>query len=122
MEREQETFPSRVPSGGLMPDKSEEEGDSTSPRKSIFSKIREAEAIPRPASPSGFSEWLMGQRSQAGKVGTFALFATKQAGWPSSGNKEAYNSVVAGWGMKERDGFRKAWEAYENKDKVSEEE
>ena len=122
MEKEQEIFPSRVPSGGLTPDKSEEEGDSASPKKSIFSKIKEAEAIPKPASPSGFSEWLIDQKGQEGKVGTFALFAIGQNNWPMAGNKEAYNAVVSMWGLKERDGFSKAWEAYENKDKVSKEE
>jgi hypothetical protein len=120
MEKEQETFPSQVPSGGLTPDKSKDEGNSEGPKKSIFTKIREAEAIPKPASPSGFSEWLIGQKGQGGKVGTFAMFATGQDNWPNSGSKESYSSIVSGWGMKEREGFKQAWEAYEQKDRGEE--
>ena len=52
----------------------------------------------------------------------FAMFAIGQNNWPMAGDKEAYSAVVEKWGLKERDGFRAAWEAYENKDKVSEEE
>jgi hypothetical protein len=114
-----ETFPSQGPSGASPKDKSE---DDAVDKKSIFSKIKESDSVPQPAAPSGFSEWLIGKRGQGGRIGTFAMFAVGQNNWPMAGDKEAYNSVVSKWGLKEKEGFRAAWEAYENKDKVSKEE
>ena len=119
MEKGPEIFPSQGPSGDSPKDKSE---GSPEEKKSIFSKMKESDSIPQPVAPSGFSEWLIGKSGQAGQIGTFALFAVGQNNWPMAGDKEDYSAVVEKWGLKERDGFRAAWEAYENKDKVSEEE
>ena len=119
MEKGPEIFPSQGPSGDSPKDKSK--GDAVE-KKSIFSKIKESDSISQPVAPSGFSEWLIGKRGQGGRVGIFAMFAVGQNNWPMAGDKEAYSAVVEKWGLKEKDGFRAAWEAYENKDKVSEEE
>ena len=119
MEKGPEIYPSQGPSGDSPKDKSK--GDAGE-KKSIFSKIKESDSISQPVAPSGFSEWLIGKRGQGGRVGIFAMFAVGQNNWPMAGDKEAYSAVVEKWGLKEKEGFRAAWEAYENKDKVSEEE
>ena len=119
MEKGPEIFPSQGPSGDSPKDKSK--GDAVE-KKSIYSKIKESDSISQPVAPSGFSEWLIGKRGQGGRVGIFAMFAVGQNNWPMAGDKEAYSAVVEKWGLKEKEGFRAAWEAYENKDKVSEEE
>ena len=119
MEKGPEIFPSQGPSGDSPKDKSK---GAAVEKKSIFSKIKESDSISQPVAPSGFSEWLIGKRGQGGRVGIFAMFAVGQNNWPMAGDKEAYSAVVEKWGLKEKEGFRAAWEAYENKDKVSEEE